>query len=198
MSAALISPTTTSDVLTSSNTTDGHDANACAWSTINTFFSLGLVLTVGVNMMAAIVLFRVPLVSLHGRSNPIYLCIRFLNICDIMQVNVCIFPFTKIKTGWSKKFQGRSYIKFNNFLISFPQALLLLFMPAFVRPDCSFVGGSTDSIKLGAGPGTLAFFAFFFNLISPITTILMALDRCIALYQPFKYRSHLGLKVSFI
>uniref|UniRef100_H2YHF9 G-protein coupled receptors family 1 profile domain-containing protein n=1 Tax=Ciona savignyi TaxID=51511 RepID=H2YHF9_CIOSA len=108
------------------------------------------VITILLNMAASFVLFRVPLVTVRGRSNPVYLCIRFLNISDLIQ------------------------------------AFLLLLMPIFATPDCGWKGGMLFCNVLG-------FLALYLLLVSPLITILMAFDRVIALYQPFKYRSHLGL-----
>ncbi|XP_078489498.1 uncharacterized protein LOC100182439 [Ciona intestinalis] len=122
----------------------------CKWNILNTTLALFLALTILLNLAASFVLFRVPLVTVRGRSNPVYLCIRFLNITDLIQ------------------------------------AVLLLLMPIFATPDCNWAGGMLSCRIMG-------FLALFLLLVSPLITILMAFDRVIALYQPFKYRSHLGL-----
>ncbi|CAK8673785.1 unnamed protein product [Clavelina lepadiformis] len=124
----------------------------CKWDTFNTMLLCLLLLTLIMNGFASVVLFRVPLVNVRGRSNPVYLCIRFLNVTDILQT------------------------------------LLLLLMPIFARPDCGWIGGAISCRIMG-------FMALFLLLASPVFTILMAFDRVIALYQPFKYRSNLGLKM---
>lgn len=124
----------------------------CAWNAMNSCLACLLFVTFVLNVMSSVVLFRVPLVTVRGRSNPVYLCIRFLNVCDILQ------------------------------------AFFLILMPAFATPDCGWLGGRLSCDILG-------FIVLFFLLVSPLITILMAFDRVIALYQPFKYRSHLGLKM---
>nr|XP_039274581.1 uncharacterized protein LOC120348506 [Styela clava]XP_039274582.1 uncharacterized protein LOC120348506 [Styela clava] len=124
----------------------------CKWNSLNTGMACLLFLTFTLNVLSSIVLFRVPLVTVRGRSNPVYLCIRFLNICDVLQ------------------------------------AFFLILMPAFATPECDWLGGKISCSIMG-------FIVLFFLLVSPLITILMAFDRVIALYWPFKYRSHLGLKL---
>ena len=67
-----------------------HDSSTlrgqCKWSPLNSALSGFLVLTFSLNIVAAFVIFRVPLVSTRGRCNPVYLCIRFLNSIDLAQV----------------------------------------------------------------------------------------------------------------
>jgi len=69
------------------------------------------------------------------------------------------------------------------------QSSLLLIMPLLADNDCNWAGGTMCCNIMG-------FFALSLLLVSPLFTILMAFDRVIALYKPFKYRNHLGLKVS--
>ncbi len=69
------------------------------------------------------------------------------------------------------------------------QAFLMLVMPLFARNDCSWIGGAAVCDLFGSS-------ALFLLVISPLTTILMAFDRVLALYQPFMYRSHVGMRVS--
>lgn len=59
----------------------------CAWNGMNTALVSCLVVTLLLNIFASVILFRVPLVTVRGRSNPVYLCIRFLNISDVAQVS---------------------------------------------------------------------------------------------------------------
>lgn len=135
-----------------SNTSAEISNDECKWGHFNTGILILLFFTLALNILASFVLFRVPLTTMRGRSNPVYFCIRVLNICDVLQAG------------------------------------FLLIMPAFATPDCEWIGGEKACSAMG-------FVALFFLLISPLITILMAFDRVIALYFPFKYRSQLGLKM---
>jgi len=84
----------TSLPVANSTTSDPNKAsleNECKWGTLNTALVMTLCGTLMLNMFAAIILFRVPVVTVRGRSNPVYLCLRFLNITDIAQVLLCPF-----------------------------------------------------------------------------------------------------------
>lgn len=63
----------------------------CKWTSLNSAITSVLLLSFALNALAAIVVFRVPLVSNRGRSNPLHLCIRFLNAVDMIQVRAIEF-----------------------------------------------------------------------------------------------------------
>jgi len=71
--------------VTENNNVTTTNEKPCEWSIINTALAIGCSLTLLFNLLASVVLFRVPLVNIRGRSNPVYLCIRSMNICDISQ-----------------------------------------------------------------------------------------------------------------
>ena len=64
----------------------------------------------------------------------------------------------------------------------------MLMMPLFSKNDCTFIGGAYMCNAFGM-------LALFLLVISPLTTILLSLDRLVALYRPLYYRSRSGTKV---
>jgi len=71
------------------NTTPASEKNMtgeCKWNVLNSVLVSTLLVSTMVNVFAAVILFRVPLITSRGRSNPVYLCIRCLNLSDIAQV----------------------------------------------------------------------------------------------------------------
>ena len=215
----------------------------CEWSPLNSFLTSLLFFMLLLNLLATFIIFQIPLISSRGRSNPVNLCIRFLNVIDIVQVSklkkVQIFtiPAATRKSEWRSPYprfrawatqlwwnvtavasrwrrcarfdrpgnrsqdlpqrsllplhQTSTSVKTKSLCIYFvcSQALLLLIMPAFSDQDCHWIGGEVSCKAWG-------FAALSLLLVSPLITIMMALDRVIALYRPFKYKSNFGLQVS--
>lgn len=73
------------------NSSGDKESHQCEWNSLNTGMTILLIVTLFLNLLSSVVLFRVPLVTVRGRSNPVYLCIRFLNVCDVLQVSFALY-----------------------------------------------------------------------------------------------------------
>ena len=63
-------------------------AGQCRWTFFNTLQAFFLVSTLTTNLIAAIIIFKVPITTSRGTKNSLYFCVRCLNVMDILQVNL--------------------------------------------------------------------------------------------------------------
>ena len=114
---------TSNDKIVDSNVGNSSDFSPrlhgeCKWTIFNTGMAIFLGLTLILNLITAFIIFRVPLITNRGRSNPVYLCIRFLNVVDMTQVgssqisrcfcgSLCGYLWHKLSSGSPVLFHGR-------------------------------------------------------------------------------------------
>jgi len=82
--------------------------NKCAWNSFNTLLLIGCLVILTINVLTSFILFRVPIVNIRGRSNPVYLCIRFMNVSDIVQA--CLMLIMPLFANDDCSYIGGAYL----------------------------------------------------------------------------------------